>query len=187
MTPKPDIYLRPDIVDLMLGARARLEAVSQPKELYTDKDIPGLGKNYMLERSRLKAIDTYTFYLRYYALLGLRREVARLVTEKKTPAARRLLTTRTHQARWEHERHILTQELPQGDVRGNLELLLEYQRKIGADVQESKRKDDLRGARVIDDYTEAHTLAEDDPFVKQTWAETKALEAEVKKLLSALK
>ncbi len=179
--------LRPDIVDLMLDARARLEAVSQPKELYTDKDIPGLGKNYMLERSRLKAIDTYTFYLRYYALLGLRREVARLVTGKKAPAARRLLTTRTHHTRWEHERHILTQELPQGDVRANLELLLEYQRKIGTDVQESKRKDDLRGARVIDDYTEAHTLAEDDPFVKQTWAETKALEAEVKKLLSALK
>jgi len=179
--------LRPDIIDLMLDARSRLQAVEHPKELYTDRDVPGLGKNYMLERSRLKAIDTYTFYIRYYCLLGLRREVARLVAEKKAAAAAKLLHTRTRRARWEHERQILARELPDSEVRADLELLLEYQGKIGADVEESKCKDDLRGARVIDDYAEAHTPAEEDSFVKQTWAETKALQSEVKKLLAKIK
>ena len=179
--------LRPEIIDMMLDARARLQAVEHPKELYTDKDIPGLGKNYMLERSRLKAIDTYTFYIRYYALGGLRREVAGLVTQKRVSAVNRLLTTGTRRARWEHERHILLEELPENDVPTNLQLLTDYQQRIGQDVEESKRKDDIRGARIIPDYAQAHTPAQEDPFVKQTWAETQELLAEVKKLLAAIK
>jgi len=178
--------LRPDTVEMMLDARARLQAVAQPKELYTDKDIPGLGKNYMLERSRLKAIDTYTFYIRYYGLQGLRREVAALVEAKKASSVDKLLETRTRRARWEHERRILRQELPGSDVAADLELLCQYQQRIAEEVEESKRKDDVRGARVIDDYAEAHTPAEEDSFVKQTWEETKALQKEVKKLLSAI-
>ncbi len=178
--------LRPDIVTQMLDARTRLQAVGQPKELYTDRDVPGLGKNYMLERSRLKALDTYTFYIRYYALQGLKREVTQLVAKKKLAVAK-LLDTRTRRARWEHERHILLDELPENDVRANLELLLEYQDKVARDVEESKRKDDRRGARIIDDYADAHTPAEEDPFVKQTWEETATLQAEVKKLLSKVK
>jgi len=179
--------LRPEIIDMMLEARARLQAVEHPKELYTDKDIPGLGKNYMLERSRLKAIDTYTFYIRYYALQGLRREVARLVAEGKVSAVKRLLSARTRRARWEHERRILLQELPDNDVAADLQLLADYQQRIAQDVEESKRKDDVRGARIIPDYAEAHTPASEDSFVKQTWAETKELLAEIKKLLAAIK
>jgi len=209
--------LRPDIVDMMLDARTRLRAVSPVKELYTDKDIPGLGKNYMLERSRLKAIDTYTASIRYYALLGLRREVATLVAEGEPPArsardakgqpgsagrrprqaaagqkklglaaAKKLLVTVTRRPRWEHERELLLRELPDNDVPADLRLLIEYQERIAREVEESKRKDDIRGARVIDDYAQAHTPAEEDSFVKQTWAETKALQEETEKLLADL-
>ena len=69
---------RPDIVDLMVDSRDRLQAVRDDrilaqrdvKNLYTDKDVKGLGKNYMKEDARKRAIKAYTFYIQYYGLMG---------------------------------------------------------------------------------------------------------------------
>ena len=78
---------RPEIVDLMLDARRRLQ-VSAPKEFYTAKEIEGLGKNYMLEANRKKAVETYTFTIRYYALLGLKREMETLAGSRRLNGGR---------------------------------------------------------------------------------------------------
>ena len=43
----------------------------QGQPVYTDKQIKGLGKNYLKEQSRVAAIETYTYYTQYYALRGL--------------------------------------------------------------------------------------------------------------------
>jgi len=53
-------------------------------------------------------------------------------------------------------------------------------------VEQSKAKDDERGARIIDDYAEVHVEAARDPFVQQTWDETRRLQREVEELLCGL-
>ncbi|KPJ57096.1 MAG: hypothetical protein AMS16_01530 [Planctomycetes bacterium DG_58] len=174
-----DVF-RPDTVDLMLDGRKRLSDVAEPQELYTDRDISGLGKNYMLEHSRVKAIETYTFYIRYYALLGLK---SRIETSSKS-ALKALLTTKTRNRRWEHERRILVSEFGKDvSLAELLEKLSEAVEKIAVDTQISKEKDDTRGARIIDDYPHAHAPAVEDKFVKKTWAETRELKAEITELI----
>lgn len=177
---------RPEIADLMRDARRRLD-VKQTKEVYTAKEIGGLGKNYLTEASRRKAIETYTFYLKYYALSGLKRVVAELIRDKEWSCLGELLTEPcTECPRWEHERQVLTQELPGLELAQGLKLLVELQTKIAQDVQVSKEKDDRRGEETIEDYRDAHAPAKEDSFVKETWATTKELQAEVESLLAAL-
>ena len=155
--------------------------MKEEKALYTDRDVRGLGKNYMLEDSRKSAIGTYTFYIRYYALLGLMKQLEAGASAAALPA------TKTKDARWEHERAILAAEF--GADAKPAELLAklgEAVEKIAVDTQVSKEKDDNRGARVIDDYPHAHKPAAEDKFVKQTWAETRELQAKIKMLVGKL-
>ncbi len=178
---------RPDIVDRMIDARARLSNVKTAKPLYTDKDVKGLGKSYLLEENRTRGIEAYTFYIKYYALLGLKRRIEALATAKQPIHTNRLLTESTTDARWEHERKILNQELGQNaTVADLLRRLSTMQEQVAKDVQESKAKDDQRGVRIIDDYAAAHPSAEQDGFVKETWAATKKLQEEVSKLIQSL-
>jgi hypothetical protein len=167
----------------MRDARRRLSEVTERKELYTDRDIKGLGKNYMLERSRTDAIDTYTFYIRYYALLGLMKRVAS-ASRKDLDG---LLATKTRDRLWEHERRILLSEFGSdarpAELLGRLSEALE---KIATDTQESKEKDDVRGARIIDDYAHAHKPAVEDKFVKQTREDTRLLQDKIKRLIEKL-
>ena len=170
-----DVF-RPDTVDLMLDARSRLQAAGG-KDVYVEKDIPGLGKNFMVEKSRARGIETYTFYARYYALMGLKRKLE----AGGEPAG--ILDRPTGEGPWEHQRGIVASELPGDDVKSLLGRLVEAQRRIAGDVLTSKTKDDVRGVRIIDDYASAHTAARDDAFVVRTQEETKALETEVNELL----
>ncbi len=177
---------RPDIVDLMIEGRARLQSVKQKKDLYTSKDIKGLGKNYLLEANRVSGIDAYTFYIQYYALLGLKKRVAEILSQSDKAAVAQLLSTSSDDARWEHERKILQREMPSNDVAANLQLLVTMQEKIAKDVQSSKEKDDKRGTRIIADYAEAHAPASEDSFVKETWKVTEELKKEVERILAQL-
>ncbi len=175
---------RPEIVDGMADARRRLE-VKQTKEIYTSKEIEGLGKNFLQEPSRKKGIDAYTFYIRAYALLGLKRELEALVSGRKPIDVRRLFNGSSANPRWEHERQLLQKEFPGVEVPELLRELIRMQERIAQDVQSSKEKDDRRGAEVIEDYGQAHKPAAQDSFVKETWAATEQLKREVQKLISA--
>jgi hypothetical protein len=177
---------RPDIVDMMIEARSRLQSVKEKKDLYTDKNIRGLGKNYLLEENRVSGIEAYTFYITYYALLGLKKRIAELLARGDKHAAAQVLSTQSDDTRWEHERTILQREIPSNDVAANLKLLSTMQEKIAHDVQSSKEKDDKRGARVIADYADAHPPASEDNFVKETWKATEELKKEVESILAQL-
>ncbi|AXA37378.1 MAG: DUF4954 family protein [Candidatus Hydrogenedentota bacterium] len=177
---------RPDIVDLMIEARRRLQEVKEVKPVYTDKDIKGLGKNYMQESSRKKGIEAYTFYIQYYALNGLKKRVEKILAEKGAAAVKNVLNEASEDPRWEHERKVLVAEFPGKDVKELLQLLVQYQEKIAKDVQTSKEKDDNRGARIIPDYVHAHAPATSDSFVKETWEVTKKLAADVEALVKQL-
>ena len=50
--------------------------------MYTDKQIAGLGKNYLKEQSRVAAIETYTYYTQYYALRGLYTKIGQSSVEQ---------------------------------------------------------------------------------------------------------
>jgi carbonic anhydrase/acetyltransferase-like protein (isoleucine patch superfamily) len=177
---------RPDIVDLMIEARRRLQEVREIKDFYTDEDIEGVGKNYVTERCRKKAIEAYGFYIRYYALNGLKKNVEKTLADNGAQSVKDILAAASSDPRWEHERKVLAAEFPGKDVRELLKLLMAYQEKVANDVQVSKEKDDRRGVRTIPDYVHAHVLAADDGFVKETWEATRKLKADVEALLARL-
>ncbi|RJP62161.1 MAG: DUF4954 family protein [Candidatus Auribacter fodinae] len=176
---------RPEIIDLMIDARKRLQ-VSQIKDVYTSKEIKGLGKNYMYESSRNAGIEAYTFYLKYYGLKGLYTQVKQLVAANKKDALKTILSAKSSDARWEHERTVLLQELPGKSLSEYLSLLGEMENQIAASVRISKEKDDKRGAEIIPDYNDSHELAKDNSFVKQTQKEADELNAELQKLIKSV-
>lgn len=177
---------RPEIIDLMINGRDRLAAVKDVKPIYVDKDIKGLGKNFMRDEARKRAVDVYTFYIGCYAMNGLRRQVEKLLAENGKNNVADVLKTATQDPRWEHERAILVREMPNKTVKELLESLITAQEKIAKDVQVSKEKDDNRGKRVIPDYAEAHAPAASDGFVKETHATTMKLKSQIEELLAKL-
>ena len=174
---------RPDTVDLMQNARRRLESISDTKEIYTERDIPGLGKNFMLESARQPAIDAYLFYTKYYALLGLKYQMALRAQSNGHASDFDLLTTESDQPTWEHQRLILHQELGLSNVEQGLRELAQMLTTIAQAVEDSKAKDDIRGRRIIDDYAEVHPAANEDSFVKKTWDLTAQFQQEIEQLL----
>jgi hypothetical protein len=173
---------RPDIMDLVVEARDRLLKVKQVKEYYTDKDVPALGKNTLSEAARTKAVETYGFYLRYYALSGLARELS-----GASAPDRALLDKPAAGPRFAHERGILSAELPDAGLRDALELFIRMDRTVAEQALECKRKDDKRGARIIDDYAQAHTPAEDEKFIRGVFEETEKRRSLLEGVLAALK
>ncbi|MFH0922392.1 MAG: DUF4954 family protein [Fibrobacterota bacterium] len=158
---------RPDIMDLVTAARDRLAGVQQVKEYYADRDIAGLGKNFISEAARKEAVETYGFYLRYYALTGLFRQVLK---QGKVDAS--LMSKASPDARFEHERSVYQHEMAGLSVREALQQYRAMDKQVADGVLECKRKDDIRGIRIIDDYAEAHTLAENEKFIRENFEET---------------
>src|SRR5262249_42146537 len=107
---------RADTVDLMRDAARRLEAVSRIKEIYTENDIEGLGKNFLLEAHRQPAISAYRFYTAYYALLGLKSHLQQLLKAKRCGEMHEVLTLPSDQPLWEHQRRILAEDFGVTDV-----------------------------------------------------------------------
>ena len=68
-----------------------------------------------------------------------------------------------------------------------LKNLSKAQHRIAQDTQKSKEKDNRRGERIIDDFTEAHTPAAENAFVKETWKVTRKIQKEIRALLTRLK
>jgi hypothetical protein len=177
---------RPVIIDVMRDACQRLEAVPEVKDVYTDRDIGGLGKNYLSEPNRTRAIEAYRFFIRYYALLGLKERLERTASDGASADWGLLLRTASDEPSWEHVRNLLQGDLATDDLVGSLRQLPEMLEKIAHDVERSKAKDDERGARIIVDYAQVHVPADRDPFVRQTWEETRRLQREVQECICRL-
>jgi hypothetical protein len=79
---------------LVLKALQELQRIQILKDVYTDAEIPGLGKNYLTELNRQRAMLWYTEYLERFALLSLMQQLEKdpLVLRSETPL-RRLLHT----------------------------------------------------------------------------------------------
>ena len=185
-TPFDFAVFRPDTVDLMRDACRRLEQVERPRDFYTEADLDGLGKNVLREEHRGPAIEAYRFFIRLYALLGLKDHFQQQRAEGQS-VSQDILTEPSCNPQWEHQRRILTEDYGMTDPLHALTDLPAILQKVAHDVEKSKAKDDERGQRILDDYRDAHVRAEEDPFVRQTWEETGRLTKEIREVLTAMR
>jgi len=143
----PRIF-RQEIVEKMWIAREKLMNLSG-KDVYTYYDDPSLGKNYLLEPDRLKALGAYQFYMEYYVLMGYKEVLSGL--RAKDEVYQKELMQRMG---WDKR-----------SPRENLNRYGEILDIINREILQSRQKDDRRGAQIIDDYGKAHPSAQEDPFV----------------------
>lgn len=134
---------RPDIAKQMFNAYEILLRV-KIKRIYTDKDIVELGKNYLTEENRLKALETYKLFLQYFALkeLYLGNE-SNLLTEIIG---------------------LLGIDIPKIDIKSDYKKLF---KQVLTLIINSKMKDHIRGAKIIADYEEWHPDIEDDEVISK--------------------
>jgi hypothetical protein len=181
-----DVFRR-DIIEKMMTARDRLKSVMDVKEYYTDKDIPGLGKNFMMEENRIRGIDTYNMFIEYFVLQGLADRVAELLDGGEKGRVASIYEAETNDPGWEYRLALLRSEgYAERSLPENLERLGDIHGKIAQDTHQSKERDDIRGKKIISDYSEANTQAPDDGFVKETWEKSKMSQARLKDLVSRL-
>ena len=181
-----DVF-RQDIVDLMLQARKRLKEISGTKDYYTARDIPGLGKNYMLEGSRVKGIAAYDFYIEYYCLGGLKQHIESLQKTGENVIAASVYNTASADPAWEHQRNILNNNgFNQRSLKENLTRLAAMEEQIAQATQKAKEKDDDRGAETIMDYAQAHPPAAQDSFVRETWSRVEKVKKEIEAITGLL-
>jgi hypothetical protein len=178
--------IRPQTIELMRDACRRLENIFEVKEVYTDRDIDGLGKNYLWENLRISAVGVYRFFIRLYALQSLKDHLQELIQSQTRVDLKALLTESGASLDWEYARSLLSTDLRVTDVRQALSELPEMLEQVGNDVARSKAKDDERGIRIIDDYAQVHVPAASDPCVTQTWADVRKQQQEVNDLLHRL-
>jgi hypothetical protein len=192
---------RPDIVDQMIRARQALEAgvgMLPPERahaftsggvaigpVYIDKDIPGLGKNFMKETARIEGVKAYSFYIQLYALKGLRFAL-HFCFEKDKDHGRVLEPGFIGDPRCEHELGVLQKEFPNKTCAEMLRELVTLTDKMVEDIRVSKEKDDFRGARIIPDYIHAHAPAAQDAFVETAYKEAAELKHEIEGFLKKL-
>jgi hypothetical protein len=159
--------LRPHTMRLVREARDRLLAVKQTKPVYLETDIEGLGKNFLREESRLKAIEVYGRALKRYCLRVL---LAEQEGNLQIPGSGELA----------HE--LARQLLPGINFNQRMKLLLDMEKQNAELVQASKARDDERGARIIPGYAEAHVSAADDAVVASAWARVQKTADRIAKL-----
>jgi hypothetical protein len=178
---------RRDMVKKMFLARQRLIDVENKAPVYTEKQIPGLGKNFLTEEQRKAGIESYTYFIHYYVRSGIKRTAAALLTKGKMEALSRLYEYENDDDEWEYQKTLLSHEnLNRQDPAENLRELCRMQREIAESTQKSKKRDDGRGRHILGSYYDAHIEAEDDPFVRETWEEKERLDHEVEALVLAI-
>lgn len=176
--------LRPEIIDRMVIARNRLKNVAEPKPVYVARDIPGIGKNYLLERNRKAGIDAYNYYIEYYLLQNLCERIAHLMQLGDGGFLAEIYSRETYDPDWEYVRKLLYDEGHTAkSPKDNLRRLVEMHERVARNIQLSKEKDDGRGARIIPDYQYIHKPAGEDPFIVDFWEQTKKEIARVNELI----
>jgi hypothetical protein len=178
--------LRPYLYEGFRESCRRLESVRAQKAVYTERDIPGLGKNYLLEEVRGTALRGYRWFLR---LDGLRR-LQQIVTgflPTDAGRARDAFNLPSQDPIWEAQRRWLAERERLADVDTALGELIVMLGQFAREVERSKAKDDQRGQRIRDDYASTHVPASADPVIIETWTETRREIAGIERVREQLK
>ncbi|TDH67401.1 hypothetical protein CCR75_000409 [Bremia lactucae] len=157
---------RPEIIDYMKDARAELEAaagmaihhLSNGEAVYTDEQVRGLGKNYMVESSRQEGIHAYTFFIKLYALEA----VLKLVESGRVSVDDFIGTTESCC----HELTTLAEEFEATTcIRTCLSYLILMKTEVAKKAAEGKARDDVRGQKIIPDYAFVHKPITDEAII----------------------
>jgi len=148
---------RPDIMALVSEALHRLEHPAREGEVYTEREISGLGRCVLLERHRAAAIRCYSEHLERFQLLRW----------------------------WERFEKASSTEFDREEIRERLSRLVELSVEFAESVERSKQRDEKRGAQIIDDYAAAHEPTRDDPVVRESWEEVARMREQVAQVLAA--
>jgi hypothetical protein len=159
--------LRPQIMRLVKRAYDRLNSVKAVKPVYLEEDIDGIGKNFLRDSTRVKAIEYYARAMKRYALRIL---LAEKEGNVQIPGSSELA----------HE--LADSLMPGTTIEQRLRLLVEIERANAELVQESKSRDDARGERIIPGYRDAHTPAGTDAVIQSAWERVDKTVARIGKL-----
>ena len=156
--------MRPQIMALVREAHDRLAAVTTRKDAYLETDIDGLGKNFLREDMRKKAVEVYAQALTRYALRLLLNERE---GHLNIPGSAEIA----------HD--LADRFIPGLGFAQRMARLVEIERENARLVEDSKQKDDERGGRIIPGYADAHTPAANDAVVRSAWERVRLTEQRV--------
>jgi hypothetical protein len=176
--------LRPDSISLLLAARRALQGVAVVQPWYHSQELEGIGSNVLSERSRQKAIETYTFFITYYALNGL---ADRALGLGGIASVHTLCQEPSTEPVWEQQRQILWSEgVAEQGFCANLQQLIAMEQQILESLIGAKGRDHERGAAIMDDYQAAHTALDQDSVVKLARSQSAARITELVGLMERL-
>jgi hypothetical protein len=152
-----------------LKARQSLRAAPPGKAYYLESEVPGLGKNFIRNAIRERAIAAYGDYLVFFLL--------RTYTDRP-------------QSAWDPEWHELTSAIAKElSVGADLKAWFADQRtRIPALLETtlaSLKRDDTRGRQVFDDYADFHPPAEADGAILRLGKDLAELEKRLETFLNA--
>ncbi len=180
--PEPEIF-RYDLAVKVKDARDRLQNIQMKREIYLDRDIPGIGKNYMTERSRKSAVYIYSLFIECYVLLSL----LDYIKETDNLDEDFICKTVSKNSTWEKARLLMHDEswFPCTlDVA--MKRLIVILEKIVRNTRTSKERDDGRGKKIIPDYDRVTTKPSEDTTVIDTTAWGESITADAEKIISRL-
>lgn len=178
---------RPEIIDMMTAARDRLKNVSVLKDIYTESEIEGAGKNYITENARNKGIDAYTFYIQLYALKLLIHRVGKILSGNNGIDTAIVYEDDADIKHWSHAKSVLSYEgLKNSVLKENLEKLISMNNIFLSAVYSSKEKDYIRGNKIISDYSEFHKPTGEDQFIIELKNKTVIEQTRLEQILKLL-
>ena len=180
--------IRPSIIDKMIDARNRLMDVEEMLEVYTDHEIEGLGKNYLLEKNRVKAIDAYTGTIQYYCCRELYRHVLMQI-DLKVAKNMDEVDYEDGSLEWLHAKSLFASELNIEDLtvaeaKTCLEELIDMVQDIANQIMSAKKRDDVRGRKIIRDYEDSHTSALENKTVKSAFDDVERYRVNIKRVIA---
>jgi hypothetical protein len=168
--------IRSDNIELLIIARKCLLELGDiaPKStkfkdskggnIYTSSECEALGKNYMSESSRLRGIEGYTFYIRYYALQGLYDIISTTFVNEGNLRNINF----SNQKGWASRRDIFLSDFKgQTSIIDLMSTYIKMLNKIYHSIIDCKNKDVKRGRLIIDDYDHGHSSSVEDAVVIQ--------------------
>ena len=180
--------IRPSIVDKMIDARNRLSQISAILEVYTDLEISGLGKNYLFEKNRIKAIEAYTGIIQYYCFRELYRHVYHQIDSKKSKDMNDI-DFQKGSLEWLHARALFATELKielltVAIAKASLEKVINMVNDIATKISRAKKRDDIRGKKIIRDYEDSHCSATDNKIVKSAYEDVENYRVNINRILA---
>ncbi len=159
---------RPDIIGMMITARDRLKNISAAKDYYTESDIEGAGKNFITEKNRTEAIQTYTFFIRHYALKITAHRVGKTLSGNNGIDISAVFQDDADIRYWPHAKNVMEKEgLKDLPLKEIIEKLINQNSVFLSSVYSSREKDYTRGNRIISDYSVYHRPTGEDQFINE--------------------